>query len=46
MTAICFMLAVIIILIVLMMVDGKRVKADTWYTLKEGEFVIADDDEC
>ena len=26
-------------------VDGKRIKADTWYTLKEGEFVIADDDE-
>ena len=26
-------------------VDGKRIKADTWYTLKEGKFVIADDDE-
>ena len=26
-------------------VDGKLIKADTWYTLKEGEFVIADDDE-
>ena len=24
-------------------VDGKRIKADTWYTLKEGEFVVADD---
>ena len=26
-------------------VDGKRIKADTWYTLKKGKFVIADDDE-
>ena len=26
-------------------VDGKRIKADTWYTLKEGKFVLADDDE-
>ena len=26
-------------------VDGKCIKADTWYTLKEGRFVIADDDE-
>ena len=26
-------------------VDGKCIKADTWYTLKEGKFVIADDDE-
>ena len=26
-------------------VDGERIKADTWYTLKEGKFVIADDDE-
>ena len=26
-------------------VDGKRIKADTWYTLKEGKFVIADDAE-
>ncbi len=26
-------------------VDGKRIKADTWYTLKEGKFVVADDDE-
>ena len=25
-------------------VDGKRIKADTWYTLKKGKFVIADDD--
>ena len=25
-------------------VDGKRIKADTWYTLKEGKFVIVDDD--
>ena len=24
-------------------VDGKCIKADTWYTLKEGEFVIADE---
>ena len=24
-------------------VDGKRIKADTWYTLKEGKFVVADD---
>ena len=23
-------------------VDGKHIKADTWYTLKEGEFVLAD----
>ena len=23
-------------------VDGKRIKADTWYTLKEGKFVLAD----
>ena len=26
-------------------VDGERIKADTWYTLREGKFVIADDDE-
>ena len=26
-------------------VDGKHIKADTWYTLKEGKFVIADGDE-
>ena len=26
-------------------VDGKRIKADTWYTLKKGKFVLADDDE-
>ena len=26
-------------------VDGKRIKADTWYTLKEGKFVLADDDD-
>ena len=26
-------------------VDGKHIKADTWYTLKEGKFVIVDDDE-
>ena len=26
-------------------VDGKCIKADTWYTLKDGEFVLADDDE-
>ena len=26
-------------------VDGKRIKADTWYTLKEGKFVLADDEE-
>ena len=26
-------------------VDGKRIKADTWYTLKEGKFVVADDGE-
>ena len=26
-------------------VDGKRIKADTWYTLKEGKFVLVDDDE-
>ena len=26
-------------------VDGKRIKAGTWYTLKKGKFVIADDDE-
>ena len=26
-------------------VDGKHIKADTWYTLKEGKFVIADDAE-
>ena len=24
-------------------VDGKCIKADTWYTLKEGKFVVADD---
>ena len=23
-------------------VDGKHIKADTWYTLKEGKFVLAD----
>ena len=26
-------------------VDGKCIKADTWYTLKKGKFVLADDDE-
>ena len=26
-------------------VDGKCIKADTWYTLKEGKFVLADDDK-
>jgi hypothetical protein len=26
-------------------VEGKRIKADTWYTLKEGKFVLADDDD-
>ena len=26
-------------------VDGKRIKADTWYTLKGGKFVLADDEE-
>lgn len=26
-------------------VDGKRIKADTWYTLKNGKFVFADDSE-
>ena len=24
-------------------VDGEKIKADTWYTLKDGEFVIVDD---
>ena len=26
-------------------VDGEKIKADTWYTLKDGEFVEATDDE-
>ena len=26
-------------------VDGKRIKADTWYTLEEGKFVVVDDDK-
>lgn len=26
-------------------VDGERIKADTWYMLKDGEFVEATDDE-
>lgn len=26
-------------------VDGKRIKADTWYTLKEGKLVLVDDDD-
>ena len=26
-------------------VDGKCIKADTWYTLKEGKFVVADNDK-
>jgi len=26
-------------------VDGKRIKADTWYTLEEGKFVLANDND-
>ena len=27
-------------------VDGETIKADTWYTLRDGEFVeVADDEE-
>ena len=26
-------------------VDGEKIKADTWYMLKDGEFVEATDDE-